>query len=1184
MLSVVSGLLVLAAASPVRAADTPSGRVLAFVSARPAQQAADPAVAVPIAAFETREGDVLDYLILVPEDRGAKAGVELVFDDGRRQPVRASSVTGAWTRVRAELPPGRNVHKLELVARGGRAGESAFYVDDVRVVRADETSIDLFRDDLPAGRVLVRDLERSAGATLVGAQDELGPVHAGSASGVGDPWAAFDLESLRALESRTADGRAVPDGRVSPDGPALPAGLVWTGPCVPLRFARGGPRVSCAARGQRIALDPLDGGRFYELWFALVNTSDVEVETHVTVHGVGREQFDLPLRVPARGADGFAPRFGEGYPARDFALLDLAVASPSSLAAFELPDDPRLRVLAVTAAWRRDGADDPHFRARWLSRAAATHADMTDADRADLERFHANRRAGAIFGGVEGEDAAERALFDALLVGDLAAMRSQLAQRLDGQAQLGSTRRDARVALLASLPSLDDDLAATLAEGALPADLPVVGGHPRTLEVLARADPAALARLAERARAGTWRTFGAVVDRSLAARLGPEATARHLAMGQRATERLLGGRTGLAWFGGDLGRMRHLPQLLASAGFDTLLLERTPAKIGSPVAYFGSGDAHVWTVAPTVRVEGPLRFEPSLWRTWMAAASGPGRAPIPVLCDVSASAARETFALVEDLEGAELAPRFTWSRLDDVAAAGRSAAQHLLPVAPAPLDPHTARAELDALAAVRSAERALAQFGAVEALAALEGGPAPGRAIDGWWRDLIAAAGRPAGEVATAARAVAERAHDGAGRRLAALRSSAPPAGPGVPLAVLDPLPWSRRTLLEFSDGDLRVAGDNGIDLPAQRTASGGLLVELAGEGFVPRALRVRRDSLNELKSPVRVRLEGWTIRTEALELAIDPSTGRMAHLRALPQNVELLREGSDELAWVHGTVREPIDTLETVEFVERGPLRAVVRRVRTSPRARVVQAITVASGAPWVEVETTVEPLTSDGEVVATVALAHAKGGAVVQIPLGWAAIPVDARALRPLDGWTAATDSVGTVALLGDGGVGFRLLDRAFEVVLAGPGSTEPRASTFGLLGRAGGWRTAGLDSLALERVQQPVLRAFEEGASGSTVREPVVQISRLERDGRRTTGGASGILPLTIEPGGPGTVVVRLVELRGEAARVELMFAREPFDASRVDVLGEPLGAVSLSGRRVELSLGPGRYEAVSVRLAP
>jgi len=208
----------------------------------------------------------------------------------------------------------------------------------------------------------------------------------------------------------------------------------------------------------------------------------------------------------------------------------------------------------------------------------------------------------------------------------------------------------------------------------------------------------------------------------------------------------------------------------------------------------------------------------------------------------------------------------------------------------------------------------------------------------------------------------------------------------------------------------------------------------------------------------------------------------------------------------------------------------------------------------------------------------------AVVQVPLGWAAIPVDAQALRPLDGWTAATDSVGTLALLGDGGVGFRLLDRAFEVVLAGAGSTAARTSKFGLLGRGGGWRGAGLDALALERVQQPVLRAFEEGVSGSTVREPVVQISRIERDGRRTSGAASGILPLSIEPGGPGTVVVRLAELRGEPARVELMFAREPFDAARVDVLGETLASTTLSGRRVELTLGPGRYEIVSVRLAP
>ncbi len=1164
-------------ADPVSA----SGRVLTFLAAPSAQQSADPTVTLPGEPFEARAGDVLTYLVRAPDARAGARGIEVAYADGRRSRlVPGAPVAGAWNEVRVPLREGATVQRIELVARGFTGGQIAFQVDEVRIERADGAAIDVFRDELAGGLRRASGLASSAGAVVTALEDELGPEFVTPGADVGDPWAAIDLTALRALDRE-------PDPT---DATHIPQGLVWTGPCVPLRFARDAARVSFAARGQRIGFEPLDGGRFYELWLAVVNTTDEEIVTRIAIQGVDRERAGIPLRIPARGPTGYAPAEDEGYPARGFALLEIDIASPTSLASLQLPDDPRLRVLAVSIAWRRDGAIDPRFRARWFERAAASRPDLQESDRTELGRYLANRRAGVIFGGVDVEGDAERTLFDALLERDLDGFRARLAERLAEQTKAAQGRKSARIELIATLPRVEDDLAAALAPGVLPTDLPVVGGDVRAIEALAARDPAAFARLVERARSGAWRTFGASLDRHSAARLGADALARKFTAEKRATQRLLGGAADLvastlARVDGDLGRLEHLPQLLAATGTRSVLLDSAPKGLGSPFARWTSAGAEVVTIAPALRIEGPLRLDPAIWRGWTAAAAGgTGRPPIPVLCDVSAPVARETLALAEDLDRSDMAPDLAWTALEDVAERARARAQ--LSDAPplAPLARAGMHAELEALAAVRAAERELARCSVVESLAVLDGAPAPGRVLATAWNQLHIAAELEAEPAIVAARAVAARVRAASNARLARLQAAAPPTGAGVPIAVLDPIPWPRRSVFELPDAELRVAARDG-DLPMQRTASGGMLVEFAGTGTTPTALRVRRDPLAETKAPARVRLEGWTIRTDDLEVAIDPTSGRMTRLRLPQKDLELLREGGDQLAWVApGSAPELVETLEKIEFVERGPLRAIVRSVRSSPRARVETEIRVTSGKSGLEIRTRVELLDRGGDVVHSFPLARATPNALASIPLGFAAVASDAAAVRPLDGWVAATDGSATFALIGESGSAYRWNERAFDVVLAEAGADAVRDGAFRVLARAGGWKLAGLEAAVLERALDPVRVAFDAPGQSAAAREPLVRIARIERDGRRTFGAASGLVPLAIEPGPDGTIDVRVLEVRGEAGRVEVVFAREPFEAERVDLLGAALGSLVVTGRSLDVSVGAGRFETVRARLAP
>ncbi len=1178
---VVGALCAPVLAHPSQSA-SPSGRILAFLAAPPAQQAADPTVPFEIEPFTAVAGDVLAYVVRVPTGAGGARGIEVHYTDGRHTPAPECAEPGTWRTIRVPLLAGAEVGGLELVARGANGAQVAFQVDDVRVEHEDGTTTDVFHEDLPGGTRRLGGGETSAGAVLVALTDDFVRDGVRTRADVGDPWAAIDLSALCALD-RAADPL---------DVTVLPRGLTWTGPCVPLRFARAADRASFAARGQRLGFEPLDGGRFYEVWLALANTTQADIDTQIEVQGVDRGRTPISLRVPARGPDGYAPREGDGYPAREFALIEVDVASAWSLQSLQLPDDPRLRVLAVTIAWRRDGAADPRFRARCLARAAATGADLSEEDRAGLVRYVQNRQAAAVFGGVADDDARERALFQALLAGDAGEFRTQLEELVAAQRELGDGRKAARIDLLASIPRARDDalaardLAAALAEGVLPADMPVLAGDGAAITVLARRDPAALERLVQRVHDKTWVTFGASIGSRAAARFGADGLAHELVQDKLSEIEQLGATSGVDRLDGDLGRLQNLPQMLAAAGTRVVVLGDVGEKLAAPFALWESAGSQVTMLTTPVVREGPLRLDPARWQLWMATAAAGAtiRPPIPVLCDVSAPVARETQSYAAKLAGADLAPTLAWSSLEEVVAAARPRTRPANTPAMRPLARDGMRAELGARAAVRSAERELGRLGVAESLAVLDGGADAGARLASLWGALIDAANSDAQVAVRGAVRVGAQAANDATTRLSRLRPVVPHAGPGVPLAVLDVVPWPRTTLLEFPGAELRIA-DSAGDLPMQRTASGGVLVEYASLGLQPTAVRVRRDALAEPKAAKRVRLEGWTVRTDDLEVVVDPKTGLVARLRVPAKDVDLLTEAGAGLSWIAlGSAPEAVDHLDSIEYVERGPLRAIVRTVHSSARARVETEIRVTPGSYGLEIRSRATLVDRGGDLVASFPLRNAAANALVSIPLGSTAIVPSASDLHALDGWAAATDGRATFALLGENGAAYRWNERTFEVLLAEAGAAETRAGSFRVLGNVGAWKAAGLDAALLEAVQPPLRVAFDSNAAPGDTREPLVRIARIERDGRRSIGLDGGLLPLSVEPGPDGTIDIRFVEVRGEAARVQIDIAREPFGARRVDLLGNTTSNCTVTGRSLDVGVEAGHLETVRVRLGP
>jgi alpha-mannosidase len=63
-----------------------------------------------------------------------------------------------------------------------------------------------------------------------------------------------------------------------------------------------------------------------------------------------------------------------------------------------------------------------------------------------------------------------------------------------------------------------------------------------------------------------------------------------------------------------------------------------------------------------------------------------------------------------------------------------------------------------------------------------------------------------------------------------------------------------------------------------------------------------------------------------------------------------------------------------------------------------------------------------------------------------------------------------------------------------------------------------------------------------------------------------------------------VVRIYELKGDAASVRLTFDRPVFDARSADVLERPGASLRVDGAHVELSVGPDRIATIRVGVRP
>jgi hypothetical protein len=114
--------------------------------------------------------------------------------------------------------------------------------------------------------------------------------------------------------------------------------------------------------------------------------------------------------------------------------------------------------------------------------------------------------------------------------------------------------------------------------------------------------------------------------------------------------------------------------------------------------------------------------------------------------------------------------------------------------------------------------------------------------------------------------------------------------------------------------------------------------------------------------------------------------------------------------------------------------------------------------------------------------------------------------------------------------------------------------------------------------------VLRALDSDGAPATTRAPLLELARIEADGRRSVGAASGLAVLALAPGEGGWLRVLVGEMRNDAARADLLLEGAPFAARRERLDGRPIEDLRIEDRRVELRLEPGRCAIVALKLRP
>jgi alpha-mannosidase len=434
-----------------------------------------------------------------------------------------------------------------------------------------------------------------------------------------------------------------------------------------------------------------------------------------------------------------------------------------------------------------------------------------------------------------------------------------------------------------------------------------------------------------------------------------------------------------------------------------------------------------------------------------------------------------------------------------------------------------------------------------------------------------------------------------------------------VPVLVFNSLAWPRTDLVEFS-----------VQLPS--SAKEGVAVVDAQSHLVPSqilATDLVTNTVRLLAEPKAVPSLGYaflrvtpgsrgvatdlsahdlTLENSALRVVVDPKTGCIASLFDKRTKFESIAAGGcgNELiafadnpkqydAWNIDADFEKtftrLDTADSVELVEHGPLRAVIRVTRSWQHSKFVQDITLYAGLDRVDVINDIDWHETHVLLKAAFPLASASGQATYEIPYGsierpttrnnsWEAAKFEVPALR----WADLGDASHGFSLINDSKYGYDAKGNVLRLsLLRSPTWPDPDADrerhnfAYSLYPHGGDWKQA-----------LTVRRGYEFNTKLKAVPvSPHVGASPAEM----SFVGVSGenvVLTAMKKTEDGNALLFRFYEWAGKTSEVQLTVPAGATSATMTDLMEQPEGSPLTVTRDSKVTVSVHPYEIVSVRV--
>ncbi len=523
---------------------------------------------------------------------------------------------------------------------------------------------------------------------------------------------------------------------------------------------------------------------------------------------------------------------------------------------------------------------------------------------------------------------------------------------------------------------------------------------------------------------------------------------------------------------------------------------------------------------------------------------------------------------------------------------------------------------------MREAEEQMLNAEKISALAWLDGAPYPAHALNEAWKkvlfnqfhDLAAGSGigviyQDASRDYDVVRWTTRDASMRAARRIGAEINTK--AAPGVPVMVWNPLAWERTDLVEV-DVQLREPSKNGVSvvdakgspLPMQvlsqnaATNSYELLVEpknVPSLGYeILHIVPEQRDVPTDLKT------DGLTLENEFLRVSVNPQSGCITSLFDKKSNFESIASGGcgnqlvafkdtpkDYDAWNIDADFEKVftnlDKADSVELVDRGPLRATIRVSRSWQNSKFVQDISLYAGLDRVDVANDIDWHETHILLKAAFPLAASSGMATFEIPYGSIERPTtrnnkieQAKFEVPAMRWADLGDGNHGFSLINNSKYGYDAKGNVLRLsLLRSPTWPDPNADrgrhrfSYSLYPHASDWQHA-----------LTIRRGYE-----FNYRLQAMQVEA--HDGQRppeysfvSVNNPNVVLTAVKKAEDADALVFRFYDWAGKSGDVRIGMPPGATSATITNLMEQPSGsALSVSGDRVTVPVHP--FEIVTIR---